>query len=165
MITACFGALSIITTGISSGGSGLGFGSGSGSGSGFGSGLGFGLGFGLDEGLGSGSGISALLSSPKVRLNARFPSCCPPLSDWGNISFSKTVPIYYGGYNVEQRIPKELYVDYRDFDTDEQLSKYLLEMPKSQYIDMSEKAYEFFLKQEPNFMHDLKEILEKLKWK
>ena len=58
---------------------------------------------------------------------------------------SKTVAIYYGCYNIQDRIPPELYIDYRQFKDVDDLSKYLLETykDKKKYTDMVENAFEW----------------------
>lgn len=64
---------------------------------------------------------------------------------------AKTVPIYLGCYNIEQLVPKDLYIDLRDYFIDEKkftfdldkLSNDLINFPKDRYIDMTEKAFEW----------------------
>ena len=73
--------------------------------------------------------------------------------------------MYYGCYNIEQCIPKELYIDYRNFKNDNELSQYLINFPKDKYIEMVEKAYEYYLKMKLEFKEDavnLKNLLIKL---
>jgi len=62
------------------------------------------------------------------------------------------VPIYWGPNNVEKYIPKNCFIDYRDFSSDEQLYQFLKAMPKetyNQYLEniklflTSEKAHVF----------------------
>ncbi len=43
------------------------------------------------------------------------------------------VPVYWGATNVEQYIPKECYIDYRDFKTKEELYRFMKVMTKEQY--------------------------------
>jgi len=43
------------------------------------------------------------------------------------------IPIYYGAPNIETYIPKDCYIDYRDFKTDEELYQFLKTMPKERY--------------------------------
>jgi len=75
---------------------------------------------------------------------------------------AKTVAVYYGCYNIEQRIPKELYIDYRDFSNDAELSDYLINFPRDRYIEMTEKAYDFYKQNEPTFLKELKELATNL---
>ena len=58
---------------------------------------------------------------------------------------SKTVAIYYGCYNIQDIIPTDLYIDYRNFKNTDELSKYLLEFykDKDKYTKMVEDAYEW----------------------
>ena len=46
-----------------------------------------------------------------------------------------TVPIYYGAPNVEDYIPKDCFIDFRDFKDYEELYGFLCEMPNSIYQD------------------------------
>lgn len=47
--------------------------------------------------------------------------------------FAKTVPVYWGAPNIDEFIPKGAYVDYRDFDSYQDLYDYLCNMPESEY--------------------------------
>ena len=60
---------------------------------------------------------------------------------------SKTIAIYYGCYNIEDLIPKELYVDYRDFKDMKELSEYLIELSndKERYNKIVEDAFKWNL--------------------
>jgi hypothetical protein len=60
---------------------------------------------------------------------------------------SKTVAIYYGCYNIEEMVPTELFIDYRNFKDSSDLSKFLLEFYKDEkkYNEMVENAYEWNL--------------------
>jgi hypothetical protein len=57
---------------------------------------------------------------------------------------SKTVPIYIGCYNIEEHVPKDLFIDFREFYGDyNRLTDYLLSFPQSQWEDMTERAFEW----------------------
>jgi hypothetical protein len=43
------------------------------------------------------------------------------------------VPVYYGTPNIEKYIPKECFIDYRDFQTNEDLYQFLKAMPEETY--------------------------------
>jgi hypothetical protein len=43
------------------------------------------------------------------------------------------VPIYFGPENVEDYIPKECFIDYRDFKSNEELYQFIKNMPKERY--------------------------------
>jgi ribosomal protein S18 len=75
---------------------------------------------------------------------------------------SKTVAIYYGCYNIEEMIPKELYVDYRDFKNINELSQYLIELSKDKkrYTDMVEAAYQWNINTKLGDILLLEEILQ-----
>jgi hypothetical protein len=55
---------------------------------------------------------------------------------------AKTIPIYYGCFNIENYISPKLFIDYRKFNITS-LSQYLNRMSKQEYIDMTEAAFEF----------------------
>lgn len=44
-----------------------------------------------------------------------------------------TVPIYYGAPNIEKYVPKECFIDFRDFDNYERLYTFLYEMTELEY--------------------------------
>jgi tetratricopeptide (TPR) repeat protein len=46
---------------------------------------------------------------------------------------TRTVPIYLGCVNVEQRVPKKCFIDYRDFGSFEELDRYLTTMSDKEY--------------------------------
>jgi len=61
---------------------------------------------------------------------------------------SKTVPIYIGCYNIEQHVPKDLFIDFRDYyDTNhrdyDRLSSDLANFPRNKWEDMTERAFEW----------------------
>ncbi len=61
---------------------------------------------------------------------------------------AKTVAIYFGCYNIEDYIPKDLFIDLRDFYDKgkvdwNRLAKYLIDFSKEKYIEMTEKAFEW----------------------
>ena len=74
-----------------------------------------------------------------------------PLWSWGFLTEklqrafkAKTVPIYIGCYNIEALVPKELFIDFRDFQNDyDRLAEYLINFPKEKYLGMTERAYEW----------------------
>jgi hypothetical protein len=75
---------------------------------------------------------------------------------------TKTVPIYYGCYNIEQKVPKDLFIDYRDFSNLHQLAEYIKNFPKQQWIDMTEKAYEWYKTCRIGNIEDLESLLQSL---
>lgn len=57
---------------------------------------------------------------------------------------SKTVPIYFGCYNIEDFVPTSLFVDFRKFNRNYKvLADYLNSMSKDQWTDMTEAAFEW----------------------
>jgi hypothetical protein len=63
---------------------------------------------------------------------------------------SKTIPIYYGCYNIEDKVPVDLFIDLRKYiDKYDVLSKILKSYSKQQYIDQTEKAFEWYETNKP----------------
>jgi hypothetical protein len=61
---------------------------------------------------------------------------------------AKTIPIYIGCYNIEQHVPKELFIDFREYYNPKKrdynsLSSLLKSFPKNKWEDMTEKAFEW----------------------
>lgn len=86
----------------------------------------------------------------RYKYNLCFENCYHELWSWDYITEkifdcfkSKTIPVYYGCYNIEQHIPKELYIDYRDFGNTQDLSSYLSSLTEKQYVEKTENAYKF----------------------
>lgn len=57
---------------------------------------------------------------------------------------SKTIPIYWGCYNVEEHIPTELFIDYRQFKNNDDLEKYLVSFPMDKYRKMVNNEYDYY---------------------
>ena len=47
--------------------------------------------------------------------------------------YAKTVPIFWGAKNIEDYIPKKCYIDFREFESYEELEKYISEMSIQEY--------------------------------
>ena len=61
---------------------------------------------------------------------------------------SKVVPIYYGAPNVADKVPKHLYIDYRDYIDDfDGLVTRLNTMTEKEYTDMTEEAHALYQEQ------------------
>jgi len=56
---------------------------------------------------------------------------------------ARTVPIYYGCANIEQYIPKECLIDFRDFSNYEELDKFLNNMSDERYLEYVKAIDEF----------------------
>jgi hypothetical protein len=77
---------------------------------------------------------------------------------------AKTIPIYYGCYNIENIVPSDLYIDLRKYNGN--LSSLAIDIvhnfPESRYNDMVNKAYEWYNKSRISNMPDLENILRQL---
>jgi hypothetical protein len=58
--------------------------------------------------------------------------------------YAGTVPVYWGAPDIERWIPKECFVDMREFDGYEHLREHLLSMPAAQIEDYRVAARDFF---------------------
>jgi len=85
---------------------------------------------------------------------------------------AKTVPVYFGGYNVEAHVPTDLFVDLRKYVVSYQpkitfdyraIVKALNAISKEQYITMTEKAYEWQKHNTYGDIGGIDKILEALK--
>jgi len=77
---------------------------------------------------------------------------------------SKVVPVYYGAYNIEDRIPIDLIIDFRDFNNDYvALADYLLHFPKDRWEYITEKGYEYEKTCRIGNIEDIEVQLRKLK--
>lgn len=76
---------------------------------------------------------------------------------------SKTIAIYYGCYNIEKLIPKELYIDFRDFKDLKELSNYLIELSndKERYNHIVESAYQWNLNTKLGSIIEVEKILQR----
>ena len=73
---------------------------------------------------------------------------------------SKTVPVYYGCYNVEELVPTDLFIDYRKFSNLTELAEELKNFPQSRWEDMTEKAYNWYYNTcRMSNMDDLEDVL------
>lgn len=77
---------------------------------------------------------------------------------------AKTVPIYIGCYNIEEWVPPEFFIDFRQFygqtrDYDG-LSRLLTSFSQGQWEDMTEKAHEWGKQNQPGTVEHLSELIE-----
>ena len=74
---------------------------------------------------------------------------------------AKTIAIYIGCYNIEELVPKELFIDFRDFQNDyKRLAEYLIKFPKEKYIEMTERAYKWDKNCKIRLTEDLDNLLK-----
>lgn len=57
---------------------------------------------------------------------------------------SGCIPIYWGAPDIEEHVPKEVFIDYRNFDTIKDLYAYLIKTPVKTFSKMAEEGVEFF---------------------
>ena len=55
-----------------------------------------------------------------------------------------SIPIYWGAPDIAERIPKEVFIDYRDFGSPTELLKYIEETPEGVFDRMSMDGLDFF---------------------
>lgn len=74
---------------------------------------------------------------------------------------SKTIPIYYGCYNIDEIIPSNLFIDFRDFSNVADLNEYLLEFNEDMYTRITENAYQWVQSSKLGDVNKFAEILQK----
>lgn len=95
-----------------------------------------------------------------------FESIYHPYWSWGFVterlfnSFkAKTIPIYYGCYNIEDLVPLELFIDYRNFGNNKELIDFLISISEEQYHEMTEKAYKWVQTCRIGNIEDLEKVI------
>ncbi len=77
---------------------------------------------------------------------------------------AKTIPIYWGCYNIEDHIPKGLFIDFRDFKNDiPKLVDYLLSIKEREYNKRTEEAFKFDKRCNYGKVENLKKLLMEIK--
>jgi len=96
------------------------------------------------------SSIAKLSILSSYKFSVCFENCYDPIWSQDYITEkifdcfkAKTVPIYYGCYNIEEHIPLNCFIDFRDFEDYNDLSEYLKIFSKDKYCRMVEDAYIF----------------------
>jgi hypothetical protein len=57
---------------------------------------------------------------------------------------AKTVPIYWGASNIEEYVPKNCFIDYRDFRDFKKLESFLMTLNEDQYNEYIHNIEVFF---------------------
>ncbi len=84
--------------------------------------------------------------------------------------YARTIPIFWGAENIDKYVPKECYIDKREFNTYERLHEYLKNMTEEEYnsrIDSIEeylKSQEFFKHSSEYFAETVYENLKESKF-
>ena len=55
----------------------------------------------------------------------------------------KTIPIYWGCYNIEEKVPKELFIDLREFKDINEALNFAREISEKEYATKTELAFQF----------------------
>jgi len=113
------------------------------------------------------SSLAKLKKLNEYKFNLCFENAYHELWSWDYVTEkitdcfkAKTVPVYYGCYNIEERIPPELYVDYRKFPSDSALEEHLVNMTKDEFESMTEKAFEWIKENNIGSIEELRGILD-----
>lgn len=99
-----------------------------------------------------GGASSKIKTISEYKFNICFENCYDELYSWDYVTekiydcfCAKTIPIYYGAYNIEEIIPKKLFIDFRDYKNNLQgLYGRLEGISKQEYTDMVDSAYDFY---------------------
>lgn len=116
------------------------------------------------------SSYKKLSKMNEYRFNLCFENCYHEIWSWDYITEkifdcfrSKTIAVYWGAYNIERIIPRNLYIDFRDYNNIEELINRLENIGKTEYEDITEAAYEFDKTNKLGSIELLKEQLKELK--
>lgn len=58
------------------------------------------------------------------------------------------IPVYWGADNIESYIPKSCFIDYRDFETNTELYKFIATMPSERYQEYIENIKQYLLSEQ-----------------
>jgi len=81
------------------------------------------------------------------------------------------VPIYYGASNITSYIPKNAFIDYRDFATDQELIAYIRNMPYEDWLEYIHSAQAFLNSDDAkvfsinHFVSTIREVIELIETK
>jgi hypothetical protein len=76
---------------------------------------------------------------------------------------AKTIPIYWGCYNIEEHVPTELFIDFRQFVDDlDDLADYLTNFPEDLYREMTDRAFEWVQNNRIGCVEDVEAVLRTL---
>ena len=74
----------------------------------------------------------------------------------------KTIPIYLGCFNIEERVPENLYVDLRNFSDINEAIYSVKNMSKKEYEEKTNMAYEFGQKSKIGNILEIEKVLKEL---
>jgi hypothetical protein len=112
------------------------------------------------------SSLAKIIKLNQYKFNLCFENCYHEFWSWGYVTEkiiccfeARTIPVYFGCYNIEDLIPTDLYIDFRNFDNCEDLVNYMLSLSESDYIKIVNRAYEFKLETKINDIDELIKII------
>jgi len=117
------------------------------------------------------SHVNHLKKISEYRFCLCFESTYHPFWSWDfltermfNCFKAKTVPIYIGCYNIQDHVPSDLFIDFRqyygslrDYDS---LNRLLISFPQSRWEDMTEQAYEWGQQNQFGTVQQLCDLIE-----
>lgn len=112
------------------------------------------------------SSRSKLIGLNHWKYNLCFENCYDSIFSWDYVTekiydsfLAKTIPIYLGCYNIQDHIPTEIFIDYRNFNNVNELSHYLRCLDEKKYKEMINNAYDWVMKNRYN-KGSIKELIE-----
>jgi hypothetical protein len=78
-----------------------------------------------------------------------------------DVFYSGSVPIYFGAKNIEKHIPKNCYIDFRNFENLEKLHLFLRHFKEVEYLAIKNNIYKFLLSQK-SYKYTSKYFCEKI---
>jgi len=105
----------------------------------------------------------------KYKFYLCFENCYHKFWSWGYITEkimccfeARTIPIYFGCFNVEQLLPSDIYIDFRKFCNCNDLIKYLCNISEDEYNRMVDKAYDFKMNTKINDVDELVKLFREM---
>ena len=110
------------------------------------------------------SSLEKLVVLNKYKFNLCFENAYHEFWSWDYITEkitdcfrAQTIPIYKGCFNIEERIPKDLYIDYREFKNGKELSEHLKSIDEKTFNEMTASALQW---EKETKLGDIKELKE-----
>jgi len=108
------------------------------------------------------SSLAKIIKLSEYKFNLCFENCYHEFWSWGYITEkimccfeARTIPIYFGCFNIEQIIPNDIFIDFRKFCNCNDLIKYLCNISEDEYNRMVDKAYDFKMNTKINDIDEL----------
>lgn len=114
------------------------------------------------------SSLAKLKKLNEYKFSLCFENCYHEVWSWDYITEkifdcfkAKTIPVYLGCYNIESHIPSEFFIDFRKFNSTNDLVAFLRSLTNEQIQLMTDNAYQWVQKSQWGSIAELKKQLSK----